>query len=168
MNPELKKVIDQQNQVRVNLINNDNIYRTFSPYEPTLSQVFSASFNQFAPYEAITRLFVDEEYEVEEGYDPFADNQIKDAGLEGYIYRFKEEYAKLKSYNKTLKLCHSTVGKAILNTSITIVFGFSILVMSNFIPTIYFGVFTGIAMLLAMVSVLTLLPSLLLKIRPFN
>ena len=85
-----------------------------------------------------------------------------------YIYRFKEEYAKLKNYNKTLKLCHSTVGKAILNTSITIVFGFSILVMSNFIPTIYFGVFTGIAMLLAMVSVLTLLPSLLLKIKPFN
>ena len=36
---------------------------------------------------------------------------------------------KLKSYNKTLKLCHSTVGKAILNTSITIVFGFSILVL---------------------------------------
>ena len=85
-----------------------------------------------------------------------------------YIYRFKEEYAKLKNYNRTLKLCHSTVGKAILNTSITIVFGFSILVMSNFIPTIYFGVFTGIAMLLAMVSVLTLLPSLLLKIKPFN
>ncbi len=85
-----------------------------------------------------------------------------------YIYRFKEEYSKLKNYNKTLKLCHSTVGKAILNTSITIVFGFSILVMSNFIPTIYFGVFTGIAMLLAMVSVLTLLPSLLLKIKPFN
>ena len=85
-----------------------------------------------------------------------------------YIYRFKEEYSKLKNYNKTLNLCHSTVGKAILNTSITIVFGFSILVMSNFIPTIYFGVFTGIAMLLAMVSVLTLLPSLLLKIKPFN
>ncbi len=85
-----------------------------------------------------------------------------------YIYRFKEEYSKLRNYKKTLKLCHSTVGKAILNTSVTIVFGFSILVMSNFIPTIYFGVFTGIAMLLAMVSVLTLLPSLLLKIKPFN
>ena len=85
-----------------------------------------------------------------------------------YIYRFKEEFSKIKDYNKTLKLCHSTVGKAILNTSITIVFGFSILVMSNFIPTIYFGVFTGIAMLLAMISVLTLLPALLLKIKPFN
>ncbi len=85
-----------------------------------------------------------------------------------YIYRFKEEFSKIKNYNKTLKLCHSTVGKAILNTSITIVFGFSILVMSNFIPTIYFGVFTGIAMLLAMISVLTLLPALLLKIKPFN
>tara|TARA_B100000575_G_scaffold179570_1_gene144060 strand:- start:699 stop:2183 length:1485 start_codon:yes stop_codon:yes gene_type:complete len=85
-----------------------------------------------------------------------------------YIYRFKEEFSKIKDYEKTLKICHSTVGVAILNTSITIVFGFSILVLSNFIPTIYFGIFTGIAMLLAMISVLTLLPSLLLIIKPFS
>ena len=85
-----------------------------------------------------------------------------------YIYRFKEEFEKNKDYNKTLKLCHSTVGVAILNTSITIVFGFSILVFSKFIPTIYFGVFTGIAMLLAMISVLTLLPSLILISKPFG
>ena len=85
-----------------------------------------------------------------------------------YIYRFKEEYLKHQDYEKTLKICHSTVGVAILNTSITIVFGFSILVFSKFIPTIYFGVFTGIAMLLAMISVLTLLPSLLLLSKPFD
>ncbi len=85
-----------------------------------------------------------------------------------YIYRFKEEFKQNKNYDDTLKLCHSTVGVAILNTSITIVFGFSILVFSNFIPTIYFGVFTGIAMLLAMISVLTLLPSLILLFRPFG
>ncbi len=85
-----------------------------------------------------------------------------------YIYRFKEEFAKIKDYNKTLRVCHSTVGVAILNTSITIVFGFSILVLSKFIPTIYFGLFTGLAMLLAMISVLTLLPSLILVIKPFG
>jgi predicted RND superfamily exporter protein len=85
-----------------------------------------------------------------------------------YIYRFKEEFLKTKDYNKTLKICHSTVGVAILNTSITIVFGFSILIFSKFIPTIYFGVFTGIAMLLAMISVLTLLPSLILISKPFG
>jgi uncharacterized protein len=85
-----------------------------------------------------------------------------------YIYRFKEEFLRSRDYNKTLKFCHSTVGVAILNTSITIVFGFSILVFSKFIPTIYFGVFTGIAMLLAMISVLTLLPSLILIIKPFG
>ena len=85
-----------------------------------------------------------------------------------YIYRFKEEFKKIKDYNKTLKICHSTVGVAILNTSITIVFGFSILVLSKFIPTIYFGMFTGLAMLLAMISVLTLLPSLILIIKPFG
>jgi predicted RND superfamily exporter protein len=85
-----------------------------------------------------------------------------------YIYRFKEEFNKIKNYNQTLDRCHSTVGVAILNTSITIVFGFSILVLSNFIPTIYFGVFTGIAMLLAMISVLTLLPKLILSYKPFG
>ena len=85
-----------------------------------------------------------------------------------YIYRFKEEFKKIKNYNVTLEKCHNTVGVAIINTSITIVFGFSILVLSNFIPTIYFGVFTGIAMLLAMISVLTLLPKLILVIKPFG
>ena len=85
-----------------------------------------------------------------------------------YIYRFKEEFKKTNDYKKTLIYCHSTVGKAILNTSITIVFGFSILVLSKFIPTIYFGIFTGIAMMLAMISVLTLLPSLILVIKPFK
>ena len=85
-----------------------------------------------------------------------------------YIYRFKEEFKSINDYNKTLDKCHSTVGIAILNTSITIVFGFSILVLSNFIPTIYFGVFTGIAMLLAMISVLTLLPKLLITFKPFG
>ena len=85
-----------------------------------------------------------------------------------YIYRFREEYNHTNNYYKTIETCHSTVGQAILNTSITIVFGFSILVLSKFIPTIYFGIFTGLAMLLAMVSVLTLLPSLILLIRPFK
>ena len=66
-----------------------------------------------------------------------------------YIYRFREEFKKINNY-------------------ITIVFGFSILVLSNFIPTIYFGIFTGIAMLLAMLSVLTLLPKLILTYQPFG
>ncbi len=85
-----------------------------------------------------------------------------------YIYRYKEEFKKINNYNKTLDRCHNTVGVAIFNTSITIVFGFSILVLSNFIPTIYFGFFTGIAMLLAMISVLTLLPKLILTFKPFG
>ena len=85
-----------------------------------------------------------------------------------YIYRFREEFEKINDYNKTLDRCHNTVGVAILNTSITIVFGFSILILSNFIPTIYFGVFTGIAMLLAMISVLTLLPKLIITYKPFG
>ena len=85
-----------------------------------------------------------------------------------YIYRFREEFNKINNYEKTLDRCHSTVGIAILNTSLTIVFGFSILILSNFIPTIYFGFFTGVAMLLALISVLTLLPKLILILKPFG
>ena len=85
-----------------------------------------------------------------------------------YIYRFREEFQKNTNYHQTVEKCHATVGVAILNTSITIVFGFSILYLSNFIPTIYFGIFTGIAMLLALISVLTLLPKLILLIQPFG
>ena len=88
--------------------------------------------------------------------------------IEDIKKRGKEEYSKINDYKLTIKKCHSTVGVAILNTSITIVFGFSILVLSNFIPTIYFGIFTGVAMLLAMISVLTLLPALLLVFQPFE
>ena len=85
-----------------------------------------------------------------------------------YIYRFREEFKKINDYEQTIDICHMSVGKAIFNTSVTIIFGFSILVLSNFIPTIYFGLFTGLAMLIAMLAVLTLLPKLILVIKPFK
>ena len=69
-------------------------------------------------------------------------------GTRSYFFG-KEEFEKINDYKKTLDRCHNTVGVAILNTSITIVFGFSILVLSNFIPTIYFGFFTGVGLTLS-------------------
>jgi predicted RND superfamily exporter protein len=85
-----------------------------------------------------------------------------------YIYRFREEYKLNKNYKKTIEICHKSVGKAIVNASLTIVFGFSILIFSNFIPSIYFGIFTGLAMLTAMTLVLTLMPQLIAIIKPFK
>jgi predicted RND superfamily exporter protein len=85
-----------------------------------------------------------------------------------YIYRFREEFKINKNYKKTIEICHKSVGKAIVNASLTIVFGFSILIFSNFIPSIYFGVFTGLAMLTAMTLVLTLMPQLIAIIKPFK
>ena len=79
-----------------------------------------------------------------------------------YIYKFQNEKYKSKSSIADItKNCHQSVGKAIISTSVTIVFGFSILALSNFMPTIYFGLFTGLAMLTALFLVLTLLPNLL-------
>ena len=84
-----------------------------------------------------------------------------------YIYRFREEFEKLRNYDEALKASHNSIGRAIFFTSITIIFGFSILVLSNFIPTIIFGILTGLAMMIAMIAVLTLLPRLILTIKPF-
>ena len=83
-----------------------------------------------------------------------------------YIYRFKEELKICKDYEKTVVICHSTIGKAIFFTGITVIFGFSILILSNFIPTIIFGVLTGFAMFVALIAVLTLLPRMLISFKP--
>jgi len=60
------------------------------------------------------------------------------------------------------------VGRAIFYTSINIALGFSILVLSKFIPTIYFGLLTALAMVIALVANLTLLPLLVALVRPFG
>ncbi len=77
-----------------------------------------------------------------------------------YLYRFRKNMSindKLSSLNKT----HDSVGQAVLTTSITIAFGFSVLILSNFIPTILFGVFTALAMIIAMLGVMITLPVLI-------
>jgi predicted RND superfamily exporter protein len=83
-----------------------------------------------------------------------------------YIYRFKEELQNYNDYNKTIIECHSTIGNAIFFTGVTVIFGFSILMLSNFIPTIIFGILTGFAMFVALIAVLTLLPRLLISFKP--
>ena len=85
-----------------------------------------------------------------------------------YIYRFREEYKSANDYKSSLYNAHNSIGRAIFFTSITIIFGFSILVMSNFIPTIIFGLLTGLAMFIALLAVLTLLPKLLIHFKPFK
>jgi hypothetical protein len=84
-----------------------------------------------------------------------------------YIYRYKKELKKNGSDN-ALKNAHSTTGRAIFYTASTIAAGFCILSLSNFFPTVLFGLFTSIAMILAFISSLTLLPNLLVKYRVFE
>jgi predicted RND superfamily exporter protein len=85
-----------------------------------------------------------------------------------YIYRFQKEFLINRQYTKTLHLCHGSIGYAMYYTSVTIIIGFSILVLSNFLPSIYFGLLTGLAMFIALFAALTLLPQLLIVFRPFG
>jgi predicted RND superfamily exporter protein len=83
-----------------------------------------------------------------------------------YIHRFKAEFQKDQDYMATIYRSHASIGLAMFYTSITVTLGFLILALSNFIPSIYFGVFTAIAMISALLANLTLLPKLILMVKP--
>ena len=85
-----------------------------------------------------------------------------------YIHRFREEFARDGDYPATMKRCHGSIGRAIYYTSVVVTFGFSILALSNFIPTVYFGLLTGLAMILALAFNLTLLALLIWTFKPLG
>ena len=85
-----------------------------------------------------------------------------------YIYRYKKEMKTTHSFEMALQKAHTTTGRAIFYTAATIASGFSILALSNFFPTQLFGIFTALAMLIAFISSLSLLPNLLVKFKVFQ
>ncbi|MBU3015183.1 MMPL family transporter [Poseidonibacter lekithochrous] len=85
-----------------------------------------------------------------------------------YIHRFKEEFKTDHNYLNAMKRSHESIGYAMYYTSIIVMIGFSILVLSNLIPTIYFGVLTVVVMATILASALLLLPKLIIMLKPFN
>ena len=85
-----------------------------------------------------------------------------------YIHRFKLEFIKSSNYEVSMKNSHSTIGRAMFYTSSTIIIGFLVLVTSNFNPTVYFGLFVSLAMFMALMGALTLLPQLLIILKPLG
>ena len=85
-----------------------------------------------------------------------------------YITRFRREFAIDGSYLGSMHRAHASIGLALFYTAITIIVGFSILALSNFIPSIYFGLLTGLAMTAALLGSMTLLPKLILLTRPLG
>lgn len=85
-----------------------------------------------------------------------------------YVHRFRAEFQKDHNYLETMKRCHGSIGKAIYYTGVTVIFGFAILALSEFIPSIYFGLLTGLAMAVALFLNLTLLPLMLITMKPLK
>ena len=79
-----------------------------------------------------------------------------------YLHQFKEELDKGSNVRVAVENSHKGVGDAIYYTSATVVIGFSVLGFSNFIPTVYFGILTALAMVLALTANLSVLPALLI------
>jgi predicted RND superfamily exporter protein len=85
-----------------------------------------------------------------------------------YIHRFREEYLQCGNYILSMRRTHHGVGVAMFYTSITIICGFMLLVFSDFIPSVLFGVLSSVSMLVALLGALTLLPRLLIIFKPFG
>ena len=85
-----------------------------------------------------------------------------------YIFRFKKEFLESNDYLKSTKNTHATIGRALFYTSTTIVLGFLVLATSNFSPTVFFGIFTSLSMIMAIIGSLFLLPVLLTKLKAMN
>lgn len=85
-----------------------------------------------------------------------------------YVHRFKREFVQDRDYVASMHRAHGSIGRAMYYTSVAVVVGFSILTLSEFIPSVYFGLLTGAAMMAALLSVLLLLPKLLLVFKPLG
>ena len=85
-----------------------------------------------------------------------------------YIHRFKAEFKETGQYNVSMVNSHRTIGRAMLYTSLTIIIGFLVFATSNFNPSVYFGFFVSLAMIMALLGALTLLPQLLLYFKPLG
>lgn len=85
-----------------------------------------------------------------------------------YIHRFKDELRITKDYKTAILNSHASIGYAMYYTSFAIILGFCVLVVSNFIPTIYFGLLTVLVMSLVLSSALLLLPKLIYLIKPYK
>jgi predicted RND superfamily exporter protein len=85
-----------------------------------------------------------------------------------YIHRFRREFELDGSYREAMYRSHSSIGRAMYYTTLTVVVGFSMLTLSNFTPSIYFGVLTVMAMLAAVMGALLLLPKLIIAFEPLG
>jgi len=85
-----------------------------------------------------------------------------------YVHRFRREWIQDRNYKTAIFSAHNSIGKAMYYTSITISLGFAVMMFSKFTPTIYFGIFTALAMLIALLANLTLLPVLMSSFKPYG
>jgi hypothetical protein len=85
-----------------------------------------------------------------------------------YVHRFGNELTADWDYQAAVRRSHGSIGRAMYYTTVTITIGFSILVLSDFVPTIYFGILTAFAMFIALAANFTVLPLLLERLKPYG
>ena len=81
-----------------------------------------------------------------------------------YLHRFRDERQRGASVRDAITQAHASIGSAMYFTSLSVMLGFSVLALSNFVPTVYFGILTALAMALALLVNLTVLPAILLLV----
>jgi predicted RND superfamily exporter protein len=85
-----------------------------------------------------------------------------------YVHRYILEFEVDRNYRAAMFRCHNSIGRAMYYTTVTVVVGFSMLTLSSFTPSIYFGLLTVLAMVAAVLGALLLLPLLIVLVKPLG
>ncbi|MDX1736020.1 MAG: MMPL family transporter, partial [Halioglobus sp.] len=85
-----------------------------------------------------------------------------------YVHRYLREFKHDRDYRAAMHRCHNSIGRAMYYTTLTVVIGFCTLTLSNFNPSIYFGLLTVLAMIAAVLGALLLLPQLIIMFKPLG
>ena len=85
-----------------------------------------------------------------------------------YVHRYMREFSVDRNYRAAMHRCHSSIGRAMYYTTLTVVIGFCTLTLSNFNPSIYFGLLTVLAMVAAVLGALLLLPLMIIIFKPLG
>jgi hydrophobe/amphiphile efflux-3 (HAE3) family protein len=83
-----------------------------------------------------------------------------------FLWRYKEERAAGQDYSNAVKRTITTTGRGITFNALSVIIGFSVLLISNFTPIRFFGFLVFVSILACLVGAMILIPAVLLVFKP--
>lgn len=83
-----------------------------------------------------------------------------------FLWRYKEELRMGLSHGEAVKKTLTTTGRGIVFNALSVIIGFAVLLVSNFLPVRFFGFLIVVSIGACLIGALILIPSLCLVLKP--